>query len=122
MKIRTGFVSNSSSSSFCILGINLEEAEIIEKFKNNKDEDESESEDCSAYDLLYEALTKDIGLNYQKGLEGYCGYVIGMSPYKMEEEETLTQFKARICACFKKINMDVAPEDLSWCVDGGSEY
>ena len=33
MKVRSGFVSNSSSSSFCIYGTYLEFSEIIEKLK-----------------------------------------------------------------------------------------
>lgn len=34
MKIRNGFVSNSSSSSFCIYGACMESDEIVEKMKN----------------------------------------------------------------------------------------
>lgn len=30
MKIRTGYVSNSSSSSFCIMGIAIEKCEVRE--------------------------------------------------------------------------------------------
>ena len=38
MKIRNGFVSNSSSSSFCIFGVNLTEAEYKKLIKNAIDE------------------------------------------------------------------------------------
>ena len=33
MKVRNGFVSNSSSSSFCIFGTCIELDEMVEKFK-----------------------------------------------------------------------------------------
>lgn len=50
MKVRTGFVSNSSSSSFCIIGYETSIKELIEKFNI---EDENGRED---YD--YDKITK----------------------------------------------------------------
>ena len=38
MKIRTGFVSNSSSSSFCILGAELDRRDLIERLGIDEDE------------------------------------------------------------------------------------
>ena len=58
MKIRNGFVSNSSSSSFCIYGAALEFSEILEKVKNSTvfSEDElkrfdDEEEDIEWYEI-----------------------------------------------------------------------
>ena len=38
MKIRSGFVSNSSSSSFILRGIKIKKEELIQKLKISKDE------------------------------------------------------------------------------------
>ena len=35
MKIRNGFVSNSSSSSFCVFGVNIGDDEKVKKFLKN---------------------------------------------------------------------------------------
>ena len=40
MKVRVGFVSNSSSSSFCIMGTQLNDDEIIELYKKNYPDEE----------------------------------------------------------------------------------
>lgn len=86
MKMRLGFVSNSSSTSFCICGYNVERDEYekfesIEKPSNYKElignieiEDYSNS-DCDAY---------------------YIGVDIG----DMKEDETLAEFKARVKKAF----------------------
>lgn len=39
MKLRTGFVSNSSSSSFVMLGVNVSEEELFSALKVTPDED-----------------------------------------------------------------------------------
>jgi hypothetical protein len=65
MKIRNGFVSNSSSSSFCIYGINLETdyVDILKKIKKNVPElFEKVKEYASEYD-------EDIDINTDEGLE-----------------------------------------------------
>lgn len=100
MKVRIGYVSNSSSSSFCILGIKTPE----------HIEDE--------YDIKYYG---DI-LTYEYGIYNYYNqYFIGAKPSCMKDNETLLEFKQRICEALKKNNIDVKPEDLQWFTDGGYE-
>lgn len=101
MKIRTGFVSNSSSSSFCILGIesnneklNLSENEILE---------------LDNTDLIHE---------YGIG-DGNESEYMGMNPEQMKDEETLLQFKQRIVDEFKKIDVNVEVTELLWHTEGG---
>ena len=99
MKIRNGFVSNSSSSSFCILGILIETGDnsYFKSFDSK---------------LLVE----------EYGIETYCeSSFLGAYPEQMKDDETLAQFKERIIA---DINVNfpdasVSAKDLEWYTDGG---
>jgi len=101
MKIRQGFVSNSSSSSFCILG-------IVRGDKNQISEDVAETLDSG------EGLERMYGIS-----DYYEQQLLGMSPSQMKDDETLLQFKQRIVDEFKKYNVTVSVEDLDWHTDGG---
>lgn len=71
MKIRQGFVSNSSTTSFLIYGVSVDDAELVDK----------------AWDV--------------EGIEGYgnpydSGGWIGASWCQVRDDETGAQFKARV--------------------------
>jgi hypothetical protein len=103
MKIRQGFVSNSSSTSFCLLCINSKE-----KFDIDIDEDGLEEKFANS------------DLDYEYAVEGYDAQYIGMSPYQMKDDETLLQFKQRIVDEFKnKLDLTIEVTDLDWEVQGG---
>ena len=102
MKIRSGFVSNSSSASFCILGIEVPETFNTNTFYNR------------ARDFKLLELEQGLGEMYSQDQ-----LMIGASPEIMKDTETLWHFKKRICEEFKKLGMDVKPEDLRWFIDGG---
>jgi hypothetical protein len=76
MKIRTGFVSNSSSSSFCIMGI------MMEKNKDNKN--------------FMTALPSMDNINWHYINNDYEDVCIGLNMEEMGETETLHEFKLRV--------------------------
>ena len=96
MKIRNGFVSNSSSTSFYLMGV------------MHKDKDEPELIKGSNLCVEYACNECDDSI------------YIGLPPESMKEDETLRQFKQRIFDELNKIFPDEFKiEDLSWITDGG---
>jgi hypothetical protein len=95
MKCRKGFVSNSSSSSFCIYGsiidddfdIDILTPKAVELLESTEDIFDGRIESCyKAMEALSVPFT-------------YCdeeGYIaIGNSPWDMEDNETKLEFKKR---------------------------
>ena len=101
MKIRTGFVSNSSSSSFCLLGIEA---------SNKKYGVDTEE--------IYEEIEKT-DLENENSIEWDGDQYLGMSPAQMKDDETLLQFKQRIVDELKKLNITAEVSDLFWEIQGG---
>ncbi len=101
MKIRSGFVSNSSSSSFCILGVSA----------SNKDYKK-------VSDIPYNERNENT-LTYESGINDSEEKYIGFNPERMRDDETLGQFKDRIIAAAEKIGIVIEKKNLDWITDGG---
>lgn len=89
MKIRNGFVSNSSSSSFVIRGMKLSKDEIIEKLNIS---DEAQGVDQYDFQYLISKKIKDFEVepdgNYFGGKD-YNNFVIGKSIGYLEDGEVV---------------------------------
>jgi len=98
VKYKSDFVTNSSSSSFVVMGVHLGDMlKIHDTLKYLKEvkgievifKDDSE-------EILYEA-TKGTDLHFSKcGSEDNDDMVIGIKYTYMREDETLGEFKARV--------------------------
>ena len=99
MKIRTNYVSNSSSSSFCILGIVVDYHEY----------EDLPISDCDLIDTW-------TGISVYDEDE----LIIGASPTSMRDDETLAEFKERVLKQLRKLGFkDTKIKDLNWHIDGG---
>jgi hypothetical protein len=120
MKIRTDFVSNSSSSSFMLIGASFNDEEIKNAWlklhpKNSK---KLEYEDYYTGDIA-DDLADKLGLICMRGIDNYCDeYCIGLTYDKMDANETKAQFEKRIV---DKLNTAFDIGNVYCIVDGGYE-
>ena len=110
MKIRNGFVSNSSSSSFLIYGVTFENtSEMVEKASDKlKTEWKEYNKENKNYEISFE--------DYMDDFEGYRPYddytYLGLSWGDIKDDETGAQFKERAYEYIKE-NFNITKEDLS---------
>jgi len=112
MKMRNGFVSNSSSSSFVVYGATIEKDELLEallkKFPDlevEMDEDgEIFLEEKDIYDIIWDVPDADV---QSLSLAEYDDLFMICRPLaEIEENETLAQFKSRVHSALDKIGID----------------
>lgn len=107
MKCRTGFVSNSSSSSFIIWGASLTgygsniSKEDLELMLIQSGVSEDDLEDGLAEYI--ESLDVDLDVEYDYD----SGVFIGISPKRMKDDETFAEFKKRVETEVAKIHRDL---------------
>ena len=136
MKVRSCYVSNSSSSSFCIVGIVATDDEFDVDSKNLRaalvadglDEERVSSMDaleiidtlyCRCYDRKRRMLLGDISVKHGLGNYSSDDVIVGLDIHDMHDDESLGQFKDRVYRQLKGIGFTGNRESISIHVDGG---
>jgi hypothetical protein len=109
VKVRLGFVSNSSSSSFCLYGVSIDYDNTV--ISDDKVEDLAE---------YIDDLANKLNLEWACGISYYSDeFFIGLCPdtiFKRYPNKTITEIKGIIANIFKENNISGSPK---WYVDGG---
>ena len=104
MKIRKGFVSNSSSTSFCIYGANIEIDDLKQFLPENTNFNKEDWEFGIDWWNINSIIIKQLGKEFSFFFEGeeLQNFYIGRTLESLEDNETGKQFKKLVEEKIKK--------------------
>ena len=126
MKIRTDYVSNSSSSSFVLLGKTMTFDKFVESvkaagFKSQCSEDDEYYVDFwEIKDWIVDKTKGFIDAEASGEAGDYEDVVVGVDPSKMNDIDTLKDFKNEVISKLETIGIDAKLSDIEF-TSGGSD-
>ncbi len=115
MKVRFGFVSNSSSTSFCLYGANVP-TEVVANFLKSKGiEIPEEKNNARGVAEILSKYFDDNNINLMSDTyypDYWTGVNIGRDPFSMEPNETWQQFKESVEKVLKTIDNNIVARPM----------